>query len=105
MNIYSLRGDYMPRRNKTGPAGKGPLTGRGLGPCGQKEETSRFFERGNMAGFGRGGGFGFGRERSWKENLNLSREEKKKILSEELKEIEIQKQRIEKDIKKIEEEE
>ena len=23
----------MPRRNGTGPTGKGPRTGRGLGPC------------------------------------------------------------------------
>ena len=23
----------MPLRDKTGPMGKGPLTGRGLGPC------------------------------------------------------------------------
>ena len=32
----------MPMRNRTGPMGQGPLTGRGLGPCGQK----RFFGRG-----------------------------------------------------------
>lgn len=24
----------MPRQDKTGPLGQGPLTGRGLGPCG-----------------------------------------------------------------------
>ncbi|MFA5532450.1 MAG: DUF5320 domain-containing protein [Candidatus Shapirobacteria bacterium] len=40
----------MPNRDKTGPAGAGPLTGRGLGPCGQ----------GNRQGFGCGRGFGRG---------------------------------------------
>ncbi|MBN2202828.1 MAG: DUF5320 domain-containing protein [Candidatus Aenigmarchaeota archaeon] len=36
----------MPFRDGTGPEGRGPLTGRGLGPCGR--------------GFARGGGFGRG---------------------------------------------
>ena len=26
-------GDNMPRRDQTGPDGRGPITGRGLGPC------------------------------------------------------------------------
>ena len=38
----------MPRFDQTGPLGQGPMTGRGLGPCG-----------GGM-GFGRGYGRGFG---------------------------------------------
>ncbi|GAI10274.1 unnamed protein product [marine sediment metagenome] len=38
----------MPRFDQTGPLGQGPMTGRGLGPCG-----------GGM-GYGRGYGRGFG---------------------------------------------
>ena len=30
----------MPNRDKTGPQGKGPLTGRGLGPCAKKSKSS-----------------------------------------------------------------
>lgn len=37
----------MPWRDGTGPEGRGPLTGRGMGPCG----------RGFGRGFGRGMGF------------------------------------------------
>lgn len=29
----------MPRRDGTGPDGKGPRTGRGLGPCGKNKDT------------------------------------------------------------------
>jgi len=43
----------MPAQDRTGPQGQGPLTGRGLGPCG----------RGLARGFGRGMGRGQGRER------------------------------------------
>ena len=96
----------MPGRDKRGPRGEGPLTGRGFGSCGQEEEINRAFGRGAGAGFGRGAGIGFGRERFLEEKpANLSKEEEKKILSAQLKEIEDQKQRIEKTLKKIEEEE
>ncbi|MCK4554360.1 DUF5320 domain-containing protein [Candidatus Parcubacteria bacterium] len=37
----------MPQQNGTGPAGQGPLTGRGMGPCGD--------------GKPRAGGLGLGR--------------------------------------------
>jgi len=40
----------MPYRDKTGPEGKGPKTGRGLGPCG--DGTPRGGSRGRI--FGRG---------------------------------------------------
>ncbi|HOX41281.1 MAG TPA: DUF5320 domain-containing protein, partial [bacterium] len=43
----------MPGFDQTGPRGQGPMTGRGLGPCGGMR---RGF---GCAGFGRG--FGFGR--------------------------------------------
>ncbi len=41
----------MPFRDRTGPDGSGPGTGRGFGPC-----VGNF-----SAGFGRRGGMGFGR--------------------------------------------
>lgn len=39
----------MPRFDGTGPAGMGPMTGRGLGPCG--------YGRGCGRGYGRGLGY------------------------------------------------
>ncbi|MCD4736910.1 MAG: DUF5320 domain-containing protein [Bacteroidales bacterium] len=48
----------MPRNDKTGPMGLGPLTGRRLGVCVGNEDTVS----GSSAWFGRGfGGRGFGR--------------------------------------------
>ena len=43
----------MPRGDKTGPSGKGPRTGRGMGPCGTTEK-----QLGNQReiGGGQGGG-------------------------------------------------
>lgn len=43
----------MPGFDRTGPRGEGPMTGRGLGPCGR----GRGFRRGFGRGFGRGRGF------------------------------------------------
>lgn len=52
----------MPRQDKTGPEGKGPKTGRGLGVCddntGKKTVTPWGRRR---PGMGRGGGLGRGR--------------------------------------------
>lgn len=39
--------------DKTGPLGKGPMTGRGMGEC---DKTDK-----DLEGRGFGGGFGFGR--------------------------------------------
>jgi len=54
MNRYSFNKggeSLMPRFDQTGPLGRGPLTGRGFGPC----------RNGLGVGFGRGMGFGRGR--------------------------------------------
>jgi len=75
----------MPGQDGTGPLGLGPLTGRGLGPCGC----------GMRRGFGRGYGRGFG----FRRQVTLTKEEEKKILEAELKEIDLEKQEIEKRIK------
>ena len=45
----------MPRRDKSGPAGQGPLTGRGLGDCGTG--STRFVGLGQGKGRGLGRGF------------------------------------------------
>jgi len=53
----------MPRLDKTGPEGEGPLTGRGLGKCSKKdfeEKVKRYVRRGKR-GRGRGRGRGFGK--------------------------------------------
>ena len=57
----------MPMRDGTGPTGRGPMTGRGMGPCG--------------AGYGRGYGRGFNCPRY---PVNISKEDEKKLLEEEL---------------------
>lgn len=45
----------MPRGDRTGPEGYGPMTGRGLGCCAAEDRSSHFAHRPR-----RGGGFGRG---------------------------------------------
>lgn len=73
----------MPAKNKTGPEGKGPRTGRQMGDCEGANQTGRGF-----GFYGRGRGFG---RRQWcrfSEPINLTKEEEKKILEAEQREIE-----------------
>ncbi|NMC51591.1 DUF5320 domain-containing protein [Candidatus Kuenenbacteria bacterium] len=64
----------MPRLNKTGPMGQGPLTGRGMGLCG-----------GGMGrGWGFGGGYGYGRRFISPKNELAALEDEKNLLEEEL---------------------
>jgi len=79
----------MPGMDGTGPQGEGPLTGRGLGPCGRG------------LGFRRGFSSRSGWRRVGYEPVQLSKEEEQKILEAELKQIDLEKQEIEKRIKKI----
>jgi len=70
---YFRQEHEMPNRDGTGPLGQGILTGRGLGPCGR--------------------GLAFGRGFRWrkiipKEEVELTKDEEKKILEAEKKEIE-----------------
>lgn len=69
----------MPGRDGTGPLGLGPLTGRGLGPCGRGLAFRRGFGAGNY----------------YRKGLELTREEKIKILKAE-------KEAIEKELSKLE---
>ncbi len=50
----------MPRGDRTGPAGQGPLTGRGAGRC-AGNDVSRYGNGFFGRGFGFARGFGFGR--------------------------------------------
>lgn len=78
----------MPGFDRTGPLGQGPLTGRGLGPCG----TGVGFRR----GFGRRVRFTPVTER-----VALSADEEKKFLEEELKELKLDRADIEKRLKEL----
>ena len=65
----------MPGNNGTGPMGMGPMTGRGLGPCGN----------GTRRGGGGRGFFGRGFRRFWtKTDEKAALEEEEKMLAEEL---------------------
>lgn len=70
----------MPREDGTGPMGQGPMTGRGLGPCGT----------GMGRGFGRGRFFGFCAQCPWfrkswtKKDEADALEEEEKALKEDL---------------------
>jgi ribosomal protein L9 len=79
----------MPYQDGTGPFGEGQLTGRGLGPCG----------RGLRSGYGRR--FGFRRGYRYVEDVNLTKEEQKKIMEQELKDIESEKKEIENALKEL----
>jgi len=81
----------MPNNDRTGPQGQGAMTGRGLGPCGC----------GMRRGFGRGFGKGFSRGIGYGRQVTLTKDEEKKILEADLKEIETEKQEIEKRLKEI----
>lgn len=69
----------MPGNDKTGPLGRGPLTGRGLGPCGRGLAMRR--------GFGRGLGWRYAYAHT-EYPQPLSREDEKKVLEAEKAEIE-----------------
>ncbi len=65
----------MPRYNGTGPRGKGPMTGWGMGPCGGGQAYGR-----------RGGGQGFGWRRFWGyyPAPSLNKKEEAEMLNEEV---------------------
>jgi hypothetical protein len=61
----------MPRMDKTGPTGQGPMTGRGMGPCGNEM-------RRGWGGCGQCWGMRFGRLfRSPKNQLQSLEDEKR----------------------------
>lgn len=72
----------MPNGDGTGPRGMGQLTGKGLGPCGCKIRR------------------GLGR-RCLSKPINLTKDEEKKILQENLKDIEAEKEAIQKRLEEL----
>ena len=91
----------MPQGDRTGPLGQGPLTGRGLGPCGA----------GAGVGFRRGLGRGMGRKIAAQiamqpfaqatQPVVLTEAEEKKILEADLKDLKAEKTEIEKRLKEL----
>ncbi len=61
----------MPNRDGTGPLGKGPKTGRQMGPCKDADPNNATFNgRGMGRGFGRRKGRGYGRGYRWAQQDN-----------------------------------
>ncbi len=81
----------MPTQDGTGPMGQGAMTGRGLGICGRGFGFRR--------GFGRGFGWGFPPQ--FVQPVQYSEADEKKILQEELREIEAEKAEIQKRLKEL----
>lgn len=81
----------MPGFDRTGPLGQGPLTGRGLGPCG------RGFARG--CGFGAGLGMGFRRLAP----STYAQPQLQYTKKDELADLKADKELIERDLKAVEE--
>ncbi|MBW3004341.1 DUF5320 domain-containing protein [Candidatus Woesearchaeota archaeon] len=85
----------MPAQDGTGPMGRGPMTGRGMGPCGAG------MQRGS--GFGRGmrGGRGWFCRFPFIEPVALTQEEQKKVLEAEKEELEFELKRIKEKLDEI----
>lgn len=83
----------MPGFDRTGPTGRGPRTGRGMGLCGG------FFGR----GFGMGGGFGF-RRRCWApwNYAEYPAVDERRFLEEELAAMKSQTEALEKRLRELE---
>jgi len=83
----------MPGQDKTGPLGQGPLTGRGLGPCGRGLAFRK--------GLGRESGRGFGVRFFQPTQPQITETEEKQPLKEELELMEKEKKEIEKRLKEL----
>ncbi len=81
----------MPNRDKTGPLGQGPATGRGFGPCGKG--------LGRGFGCGRGFGRGLGRYFGWNQPQTEAEQKQalvdyRKALEEELEDVKKQEEEL-----------
>ncbi|MBW2971216.1 DUF5320 domain-containing protein [Candidatus Woesearchaeota archaeon] len=81
----------MPGIDGTGPKFQGPMTGRGMGPCGCGMAHGSPFRRGHARGFG----FRYFEPA-------LTQEDQKKVLEAHKKQIEQEKEYIEKKLKELE---
>lgn len=83
----------MPNKDKTGPAGQGPVTGKGFGPCGKGLGSGRGF------GCGRGFGRGLGRYFGWNQPQTEAEQKQalidyRKALEEELEDVKKQEEEL-----------
>jgi len=85
----------MPQKDGTGPLGDGPVSGRGVGPCG----------RSTAGGIGRGRGFGrvmcgwF-----WRKYQGLPKDERKELLKEEVTDLRQELEMVEAELKNVDKE-
>lgn len=90
----------MARRDGTGPRGMGPMTGRGLGPCGAGK-----FHSGRGMGLGYGRGYGRGRGIcGFYNSFPIDEETERAFLEEERSILETRLRNVEKRLGSIEEE-
>ncbi len=75
----------MPKMDGTGPLGQGPMTGRGMGPCGGGMRMG-------CCGRGQGWGAGFRRFFRAPKNQLQALEEEEKMLTEELEAVKAEKE-------------
>ena len=103
----------MPRGDKTGPEGMGPLTGRQLGYCAGYEnpgfmESGRIRGRGMGRGFrygwGDGRGFGRGRRYAWDYSESMPGVSEKTLLENEIRVLKDQLSNLEEQLKKTKKE-
>lgn len=93
----------MPRGDRTGPAGQGPMTGRRMGYCAGFNMPG-FMNSEFVRGFGKGFGrrFGFGRFfQPIVQTQTITEEEEKEILQEELKALKRETDEIQKRLKEL----
>ena len=114
MNIYSLlimEVFKMPKGDRTGPNGMGPMTGRGMGVCAGFNAPGIMnpgFGRGFGRGLGRGRGFGW-RARSMQTDIPtqqiqptaITEKQEKQFLKQELEVLKQEMKEIEKRLKEI----
>lgn len=78
----------MPNKDKTGPVGMGPRTGRGMGPCG--------------GGLGRGRGYGRAMcGKYWRQFQSLPKDEKKELLTAEIEDLKQEVEMVEQELKEL----
>lgn len=83
----------MPRQDKTGPMGAGPMTGREMGPCGKG------------LGLGLGVGRGYGRAMCgwfYRKYQAMPKDERKELLKSEIEDLKQEMQMVEEELKELE---
>jgi len=94
----------MPGYDRTGPLGKGSMSGRGLGLCKGNRKKISLKER---SGFGRGRGLGrgfrrgFGRRYIDAEPVDLTNAEIKMVLKKDLEELKAEERELEEEINNL----